>query len=133
MREFTTAVQQAEDPTGAVVFKLDGRELTAYPPTDGQLAIFMSSFGRHASDHTKVAGAIDFFLTVLDDSSHGYVAERLLDRQRPLSLEVVTEIMRSLVEEWSGRPTKPLSVSTQSPESGGQNSTPPTLPLTSSA
>lgn len=132
MREFTTAAKAVEDPTGAVKFILDGRELTAYPPTDGQLAIFMASMGRHTGDNTKVAGAIDFFLEVLDDDSHAYMAERMLDRRRPFDLDLVIEIMRYLVEEWSGRPTQPLSVSTQSQESGGQRSAPPTSPSTSS-
>lgn len=125
MREFITAAKAVEEPTGVVEFKIDGQVLRAYPPTDGQLAIFMTSMGRHSSNNTRVAGAMDFFLSVLDDESHGYMAERMLSRRESEELlDKIIEIMRYLVEEWTGRPTPPLSGSTQSQESGGPNSAP---------
>lgn len=132
MREYTTAVERLEDPEGKSVFTLDGRELTAYMPTDGQLAMLLASFGRHVSDNTRVAGAIDFLLGVLDERSSNYITDRLMDRDHPLGLDVVTDIMRDLVEEWSGRPTQRPSDSRSSQPTGGPNSTPTTLPSTSS-
>jgi hypothetical protein len=132
MKEFITAIEEAtEDQDEALVFSLDGRELRAYKPTDGQIAMTMASLGRHTSDGTKIAGIIDFFVTVMDDQSHQYVVDRLLSREDPLGLLQVEEVLSWMVEEWTGRPTQPLSVSTPSRANGGRKSKPRTSVSTS--
>lgn len=114
IKEFTTALRAVtEDEDEAMVFSIDGHELHAYKPTDGQLAMLMSSIGRHTNIQTRVAGCIDFFVAVMDDGSANYVVERLLSRSDPLGIDQVQEVMEWMVEEWTGRPTQPLSVSTQ--------------------
>lgn len=114
MKEFTTALKAVtEDQDQPMVFSIDGKELRAYKPTDGQLAMLMAAVGRHTSVHTKVAGVIDFFVAVMDEDSANYVTERLLSRTDPLGVDQVEEVMEWMVEEWTGRPTQPLSVSTQ--------------------
>jgi len=134
MREFTTAIEQhhPDDEDVPLLFKLDGHECKAYMPTDGQIAMTMASLGRHTSDMTKMAGVIDFFVAVLDEPSHQYVVDRLMDRDDPLRLDKVEEVILWLMEEWSGRPTRPPSVSTQSQRSGGQKSKRTTTKSTSS-
>jgi hypothetical protein len=77
------------------------------------LALLMSSVGRHTNMQTQVAGIIDFFVAVMDDDSASYVTDRLLSRSDPLGIDQVQEVMEWMVEEWTGRPTPPLSVSTQ--------------------
>lgn len=114
IKEFTTALKAVtEDDELPMVFSIDGHELAAYKPTDGQLAILMSSIGRHTNIQTQVAGIIDFFVAVMDEQSATYVSDRLLSRADPLGIEQVQEVMEWMVEEWTGRPTPPLSVSTQ--------------------
>lgn len=114
MKEFTTALKAVtEDPDLPMLFSIDGHELAAYRPTDGQLAMLMSAIGRHTSTETRVAGVIDFFVAVMDDDSATYVTDRLLSRSDPLGIDQVQEVMEWMVEEWTGRPTQPLSVSTQ--------------------
>ena len=132
MKEFTTAIEQNEVPDETLEFSIDGHIVTAYRPTDGQLAMLMANLGRHTETTTKVAGVIDFFVTILDDDSYDYVVERLLSRKDPLGMDEVQNIISWLIEEWSGRPTPPPSVSTQSPGSGGRNSKPRTTKSTSS-
>lgn len=114
MREFVTAVEEQQAPKDEpdLTFKLDDKVLYAYKPTDGQLAMLMASIGRHTSDTTKIAGVIDFFVAVLDEASAPYIVDRLLSRADPLGIPQVQDIMEWMVEEWTGRPTKPLSVST---------------------
>jgi len=112
MKEFVTAIEEVTEPQDEMKFSLDGHAMVAYKPTEGQLAMLMSSIGRHTSDSTKIAGIIDFFVAVLDKSSSDYVVERLLSREDPLGIPQVQDIMEWMVEEWTGRPTKPLSVST---------------------
>jgi hypothetical protein len=133
-KEFTTAIEQQhpDDEDVPLLFMLDGHECKAYTPTDGQIAMTMAALGRHTSDITKMAGVIDFFVAVLDEDSHSYVVNRLMDRADPLKLEQVEEIIMWLMEEWSGRPTRSPSVSTQSRQSGGRKSKPRTTKSTSS-
>lgn len=123
MKEFTTAAEESlEDAEAPLEFAIDGQILRAFKPTDGQIAITMSALGRHTSDQTKTAGVIDFFVQILDEESYDYVVNRLLSRTDPLGLAEVEEVLEWLVEEWTGRPTQPPSVSTQSRSSGGPKS-----------
>ena len=134
MKEFTTAVQEVEedfdDEPKGTVFGLDGIECRAFRPKDGQLAVLMASTGRHSTQNEQVAGIINFFASVLDDDSQTYVINRLLDRKDPFGIEQVQDIMEWLVAEWSGRPTRSSSASSQSQRTDGQKSTPPTPALT---
>jgi hypothetical protein len=132
MKEFNTAIEESERDDETMEFKIDGQLLRAYRPTDGQLALLMASLGRHTNEMTKVAGVIDFFVTVMDDESYNYVVNRLLSREDALGLEQVQGVIEWMIEEWSGRPTQPLSVSTPSRQSGGPKSKPRTTKSTSS-
>lgn len=132
MKEFTTAAEAAVNDEETLEFKIDDRVVTSYRPTDGQLAMLMASLGRHTATTVKVAGVIDFFVTILDDESYDYVVSRLLSREDPLGMDQVQEVIEWLIEEWSGRPTQSLSVSTPSPKNGGPKSKPRTTKPTSS-
>jgi hypothetical protein len=135
VKEFTTALREVTDPQDdeeGWQFKVDGHELTCYPPAEGQLAVLMASTSRHTSVSEQIAGIINFFVEVMDGPSHAYLVGRLLDRNDPFGLNEVTEIMGWMVEEWSGRPTQPSSGSTRSRSSGGRRSTPRTSPSISS-
>lgn len=136
MREFNTAVKEVTEPEEqeqGMPFAVDGVMCRAFRPSDGQLAVLMASTGRHSSTQEQIAGLINFFVAVLDEDSHTYIVNKLLDRKDPFGLEKVQEIMEWMVEEWSGRPTQQPSASTPSPPSAGQNSTPPTPQSISSA
>lgn len=127
IKEFITAARVAEEGDAPeTVFKVDGIECTAYKPEDGQLAILMATTGRHSNLHEKIAGVINFFVATLDEKSHHHLVDRLLDRKDPFGIEEVTDIMKNLVEEWTGHPTESSSGSPQSRSSGGRKSTPRT-------
>lgn len=134
MREFVTAVEDAfeEEPDEGTFIKLDGREMRYYRPTDGQIAMFMSANGRHASGSDRVAGVVDFFMGLFDADDQGHLSDRLMDRTDPFGVKKVEEILESMLEEWSGRPTKSSSGSTRSQTSGGRKSTRRTPALISS-
>lgn len=133
MKEFTTALREVTEPADEPMeFSVDGQALVCYQPSDGQLAMLMASVGRHISKTQQVAGIINFFVEVMDEPSHIYLTERLLDRTDPFGLEEVTEIMSWMIEEWTGRPTQSLSVSTPSRTNGGRKSTRRTSRSTSS-
>lgn len=133
MREFTTAVEKSEqtqeEADAPITFLLDGTEVRAYQPSDGQFGMFMASTSKHSSEHESVAGIINFFLGLLDDESGRYVSAKLLDREDKFGILQVQEIMEYLAEEWAARPTQPPSGSTESPPSTGSPSTPTTKAL----
>lgn len=132
MKEFTTAIEKAEseDDEAGIEFNIDGVLCTAYHPGDGQLAYLLASTGRHSTGQEQIAGLINFFVAVLDDDSHTYVVNRLLDRKDKFGIEQVQSVMEWLVSEWSSRPTKSPSDSTPSPPSTGRSSTERTPALT---
>ena len=106
-KEFTTAAEEkVEGGPGDITFTIDGRELTARPPKDGQVAMMMARMGRHSTNNDKVAGMIDFFVELFDEADEQYVVDRLLDGDDDFGITQVTDIMTWLMEEWSKRPTK---------------------------
>lgn len=125
MKEFTTAAERVdpEHRDDVIEFKIDGVLCRAYRPNDGQLAVLVATTGRHSSGTEQIAGVINFFVAVLDESSHHYVVSRLLDRNDPLPIDTVKDVMEWLIEAWSGRPTVSPSGSASSPESTGSRST----------
>lgn len=132
MLEFDTAIQEVVDDAKSLEVKVDGRKIKVYQPSDGQLAMLLATIGRGSSEVDKIAGAINFFCAVLEDADSLWIETRLLDRRDPFGIDEVQRIMEALIEEWSGRPTQPLSVSSPSPESTGPKLTQPTSESNSS-
>jgi hypothetical protein len=134
MREFITAVEDAVDQEETeepgLIFAIDGQEMRAYKPTEGQFALLMVAMGRHASNMDQFAGIIDFFISVLDEPSEHYVISRMQTRDQIIPLEKIVEIMEWMIEEWGGRPFQKPSVSTSSRRNGGRKSTARTPALT---
>lgn len=134
MREFVTAAEKSEEIEDGgdepIVFMLDGHEMRAYKPTQGQFALLMMAMGRHASMTDQFAGVVDFFFNVLDEQSQAYVSSRMMSREDLIPLEKIVEIMEFLTEEWGGRPFQNQSASTPSRRNGGRKSTARTPALT---
>jgi hypothetical protein len=123
MREFLTAAKDSTGEDDVIEVPLDGVLYKAYKPTDGQFAFVMATTGKHSSTADQVAGQINFFLSMFEQEDADALAQRLLDRRDPFGVEEVTEIMSAMLEEWSGRPTKPSSGSSPSPRTTGRKST----------
>lgn len=130
MKEFVTAFDEAaQEAEGTPVeeqyveFKLDGRTIRAYEPTEGQLAFMLAAMGRGQSDDGRFAAIVNIVLSCLRSSDRDYMEARLLSRdpKERLPLKQVEAIVEHLTEEWFGRPTQPQSDSAPSPQSDGQN------------
>jgi hypothetical protein len=132
MREFVTAVEKNEQEPGEadLHFKVDGKELRAFKPTEGQFALLVMAMGRHASEMDQFAGIIDFFIQVLDEPSQRYVIDRMMSRNDIIPMSEIVDIMEWMIEEWGGRPFQKQSGSTSSPGKGGRKSTARTPALT---
>lgn len=92
----------------------------------------MAALARHTTEATKIAGAVDFFVNIMDEESYRYLTDRLLSRVNPISLEEITAVVQWIIEEWSARPTLLRSDSSPSPSSDGPRSTPVLSESTSS-
>lgn len=126
MKEFQTAVNDAyQDPDspGGWELKVDDREMRFYKPTDAQFAMYMAATGKFASDSQRMAAMIDLFVNVFEEEDRAYIIDRMMDRSAPMPLATVTEMLEYMIEEWTGRPTRPSSASTRSRASGGRKST----------
>jgi hypothetical protein len=132
VREFVTAAEKVDETEeeADLIFSLDGQEMRAYQPTDGQFALLMMAMGKHASNTDQAAGVIDFFINVLDKPSRQYVMDRMASRDNRIPIADVIEILEWFIEEWGGRPTQSPSASTSSRRSGGRKSTARTPALT---
>lgn len=103
-----------------VTFHIDADEVTAHPPTEGQLALVLGSMADEGSP-TMVSEVLSFFFGMFDDDDARLLRERM--RNGTLPMDAVSEIIEALIEEWSKRPTKSPSGSTQSRRRTGKNST----------
>lgn len=119
-REEAEAEVDSED---FIAFKVDGRELHAYQPTDGQLAFMLAALGRGQSTDQRFAAIINIMLASLRDDDADYLEGRLLSRdpKKRLPIKQVEAIFEHLTEGWFGRPTQPSSGSAPSEPSDGQN------------
>ena len=111
-----------------VRFKIDGRVLRAYFPTDGQLAFMMAALGRGQSNESRFAAIINIMMESLGSEDKDYFEGRLLtrDASKRLKIREVEGIFEYLTSEWFARPTQPPSGSATSPPNDGQKLTPPT-------
>ena len=141
MQEFVSAVEESlKEDEGIppeeqfVEFKLDGREMKAYPLTSGQLAFMMAAMGRGQTSDQRLAAIINLILESLRDDDRDYMESRLLtrDAERRLSMETLESVFEYLIGEWFGRPTQSASDSGGYSEADGQKSKPRTTKQTSS-
>lgn len=129
MKEFVTALEETALEAGgtpveeqAIEFKIDGRVLHAYPPTDGQLAFMLAALGRGQTSDQRFAAIINIMLGCLRDEDADYMESRLLTRgPERLPVKQVENIFEFLMTEWFARPTQPQSDSVSSSPSDTQN------------
>lgn len=106
------AEKQAEDEVeaeeGVVQFKLDDREMKAYPPHDGQLAFMLASLGRGQTKEQRFAAIINIMMESLREDDKDYLESRLLtgDKKNRLGIKTIEGIFEYLVEQWFARPTQ---------------------------
>lgn len=134
MREFVTAAEKAEESAEGgpepLVFAIDGHELRAYQPSEGQFALLMMAMGRYTTQTDQFAGILDFFIQVLDSESERHVLDRMSQRETTIDMDTIADILTWMIEEWGGRPFQNRSASTSSRRNGGRKSTPRTPALT---
>lgn len=99
------------------------RWLTAYPPGEGQLIAVMTASASYASTPERVAGAVNFLVSVLHPDDSSYVINRLWNSQDPFAGDHVISIIHGLIGDWTGKAPKLPSGSQPSRQKGGRSST----------
>lgn len=135
MREFNTAVKEKQDKAEGVdgiKFKVDGRVMLARQPLPSQVAYLMGITSRQRSEQDQMGGMMNFVDSILGDDDSQHLLNKLLDPEDDFDTDDMMAIVRFLLEEWSARPTQPVSGSTGSQPTTGPESTLRTQESTSS-
>jgi len=123
MKEFSTAVEVVEgEETGEerqIKFKIDDRMMTAYPPTDSQMAFMLATMGRGQTDETRFGSMVTLIMNTLKEDDRDYFESRQVSRNNSIPMPVIEGIFEYIIEEWSGNPTQSPSDSAPSLESAG--------------
>lgn len=108
---------------GYIPFKVDGRELRAYHPHEGQLTFMLAALGRGQTKDQRFASIINIMLESLREEDAEYLESRLLTRdpQKRIKAKQIEEIFAYLTEQWFARPTQSQSGSAGLPQTDGQN------------
>lgn len=131
MKEFATAAKAAIQPSDMLTFKYDGRVCQAKRPNEGQVALLIAAEANPLADQNeKIAGTINFALTIFSDETRRYFGNRLINSEHPDNIEYgrfefeeLMNVVQYVVEHFSENPTKSSSDSTSSPEDDGPTST----------
>ena len=93
-------------PKEAPVFKLHGEEFTCKPAIQGKVLLNLAA-NSSGDDPAKAAGVIDdFFGYVLAEDSSKRFQDLLVDPDRIVTVETLSEIVAWLVEEYTERPNQ---------------------------
>lgn len=124
IKEFTTSVKAEVTTWGNdVTYSIDGREVVFKAPTSGQMIAGIIGVDEDAEPSELVKTTLNFFFSLVSAKDHAYFRRRLLDYDDPFNEEDIANIVSSLVEEWSARPTKQPSDYLPSQRNGGPRST----------
>jgi hypothetical protein len=128
-----------------VTYPVDGRDVTFMTPDINQIILSTSLIESATSDIKAGAALINIFFGLVkpdetfvdlageevDDDSDlpehyrfndytlRWLQAKMMDHRDPFGVEVIAEIMRSLIEEWSANPTRGSSSSSSSRKPAG--------------
>lgn len=94
---FTTAKRRVKP----IVFELDGDEYSFKPPKTAGVALATLD----GDDTTATKAVFDWLGAGLSDEQHDLLIGRLKDPKDDLDLDTLSEIVKALIEQVSGRPT----------------------------
>lgn len=127
VKEFALALgrELGDEPEELMPFKMagDDTQLYALMPTEADVALVAGAMSRYAEDGELVVAIFDLFWSLMDEPTGIHLRRRLRDRKDPFTVADVMNVLEWIVEERTGRPTKPSSGSTASQPSTGARST----------
>ena len=107
----------------SVVLNVAGKDITFYEPTGGQI-MAMSLLAEDRGDLMGMARDVSrLLMNLMDEEDAAHFRAALVHWSEPLPPDALAAIVRRLTEEWTARPTEPLSESSPSAQRGGTSST----------
>jgi hypothetical protein len=128
VKEFALALEREmndDEEEELLPFKIQGddTQLYAMTPTEADIALVAGAMSQYAEDGEKAVAILDLFWSLMDPPTARHLRRRLRDRSDRFQLADVMNVLEWIVEERTGRPTKPSSGSTASQPSTGARST----------
>jgi hypothetical protein len=94
----------SDTPKEPINFKLHGEEFSCKPAIQGKVLMNLAS-GANGDDPSAAAKTIDsFFNYVLLEESNKRFQSLLVDPERIVSMDTISEIVSWLIEEYTNRP-----------------------------
>lgn len=101
----------------------DPTKLYLHLPGETELTLIAGSMSQYAETGEQAAAIMELFWGILDRDSMIHLRRRVKNRNDPFGIADIFNILEWVVEETTGRPTKPSSASTRSPGATGAGST----------
>lgn len=118
VKEFAIALEREldDEPDELMPFTMadDDTELFALKPTESDVALVAGAMSQYAEDGEKIVAILDLFWSLMDEATARHLRRRMRNRKDSFGPGDILNIMEWIVEETTGRPTKPSSVSTPS-------------------
>jgi hypothetical protein len=105
MREFRTAVKNANGSNDEVPFSLDGHQFVAVRPKEWVMLETAAVQADGVPPGEQAAAVIGFVKSVFAEPGRTTILARLRDPADELDVEDMRPIIEWLTEEWAGRPT----------------------------
>ena len=127
VKEFALALEREieTEPDELMPFTMadDDTQLYALMPTEADVALAAGALSQYAEDGEKAVAVLDLFWSLMTDETARHLRRRLRDRKDRFGVPDVMNVLEWIIEERTGRPTKPSSASTASQPSTGASST----------
>lgn len=127
VKEFALALEREidDEPDEQMPFTMadDDTQLYALMPTESDVALAAGALSQYAEDGEKVVAVLDLFWSLMTEDTARHLRRRLRDRKDRFGVPDIMNVLEWIIEERTGRPTKPSSGSTASPPSTGARST----------
>lgn len=106
-----------------VVLNVAGKDIRFYQPTGGQI-MGMSMLAADKSDLIQMSRDVaGLLMNLMDEEGAAHFRAALMHWTEPLPPDAIAAIVHRLTEEWTARPTEPLSESSPPEQRDGTYST----------
>jgi len=122
-KAFNDHMAQQDDREVVTVLNIAGKDVTFYVPSGGQI-MGLSLLAEQGDDPVAMASNVaQLLMGLTDDEGAHHMQLALMHRSNPLPPDVLAAIVHRLTEEWTARPTEPLSESSPQGQRPGNSST----------
>lgn len=106
--KFTTGVKEKKEPSADDVmeFEIDGHPCYARKPSDGAWTLILAAFSNASTTADRTNAIMQFMYATLDEASHMYVQNRLLENSDDFDVDVLAKVAAALLKKWAPKPNR---------------------------